>query len=98
MNSKKEDKNTERVSEEPAAYGVHAQCEKKETVDLEDIQWMLHDSEGDIQALIRLSDFLHARGLRKQPSSVDSAIQVIDELLKEVGSLRVELAKRNSDV
>jgi len=77
------------VSEQAPRYGKRKRAEK---VDLNEIQWMLEDHEGDAQALIKLCDFLAERNLRTHPSSCESAMRAIDRLTQEVKQLKAELA------
>ena len=51
--------------------------------------WAVTDARADAQALVSLSEFLAARGLRRQGSACQDAMDAISRLQEEVRQLRV---------
>lgn len=98
MKPKKSD--SSRVSEALTRYGKFDASTVKKSKALagnepDDNEWLLNDSESDVKALTKLSDFLVDRGYRKGLSSCDDAIQTIEHLEKEIAELSRKLVKQN---
>ncbi len=87
------DESADRASEDAAVYAM-PRVLHSEKVDLDEVEWIFNDKEEDGQALVKLIDFLEKRGLCTHPSCCESAMQAIENLTREVESLRAKLAER----